>query len=122
MCNGSNYTPNLTGRFLEGVTSASAAKQTKSAGLPNLTGRSSHSFGWADPIIQGLIHASGGTGVFSGNYASYTCNSIQQSDQVFSDGTPYINFDASKCNSIYGNSTTVQPNSYTVMYIMKIKA
>lgn len=122
LCNGANGTPNLTGRFLEGVTSASAAKKTHAAGLPNLTGRTSHSFGWANPLIQGLIGANGGTGVFSGPHTGYDCNTIQQSDNVYPNGSPYIYFDASKCNSIYGNSTTVQPESYTVLYIMKIKA
>ena len=31
------------------------------------------------------------------------------------------NVDASNCNPIYGNSNTVQPASYTVYYIMKIR-
>ncbi len=30
-------------------------------------------------------------------------------------------FDANRINPIYGASTTVQPKSYTVLYIMKIK-
>ena len=38
LCNGTNGTPDLTGRFLEGVTSASAIKAFKAAGLPNITG------------------------------------------------------------------------------------
>ncbi len=33
-----------------------------------------------------------------------------------------LTFSASQSSSIYGNSLTVQPNSYTVLYIMKIKA
>ena len=33
-----------------------------------------------------------------------------------------ISLDASKENSIYGRSTTVQPPSYTVYYIMRIRA
>ena len=33
-----------------------------------------------------------------------------------------VSFRASNSNPIYGNSTTVQPKSYTVLYIMKIKA
>ncbi len=32
-----------------------------------------------------------------------------------------VHFNASWVNPIYGNSTTVQPKAYTVMYIMKIK-
>ena len=33
----------------------------------------------------------------------------------------YINFNATKCSSIYGNSNTVQPKSYVVYYIIRIK-
>ena len=36
LCDGSNGTPNLSGRFLEGVTSG--VKQWHDAGLPNITG------------------------------------------------------------------------------------
>ena len=37
-------------------------------------------------------------------------------------GTSNIGFKASRYNSlIYGNSSTVQPKSYTVLFIMKIK-
>ncbi len=35
---------------------------------------------------------------------------------------PKILFDASKCSSVYRNDiSTVQPKSYTVLYIIKIK-
>ena len=121
LCNGSNGTPNLTGRFLEGVTSASAAKQAKAAGLPNLTGNSPTPF---TSSTVALFHASGGTGVFSTPYENAYREAVQDAvdDNYYNGATQRLHFDASKCNSIYGNSTTVQPNSYTVMYIMKIKA
>ena len=32
-----------------------------------------------------------------------------------------MHFDASKSNPIYGKSETVQPASYTVYYIMRVK-
>lgn len=32
-----------------------------------------------------------------------------------------LNFDASRSNLIYGNSTTVQPESYVVYYIIRMK-
>jgi len=33
-----------------------------------------------------------------------------------------IGFDASRCSSVYRNDiTTVQPRSYTVLYIIKVK-
>ncbi len=112
LCNGSNGTPNLSGRFLEGVTSSPGS--TKSAGLPNITG----SAAWA---FAGFV--SGGT--FSGalNFnesAGRTPTLTAGKDDNRNKGA--ITFNASSSNSIYGASSTVQPNSYTVLYIMKIKA
>ena len=98
----------MTGRFLEGVTSASAAKVLKSAGLPN---------------IKGTLVGSGGCGfLYSASGAFYTYGNSHVSWDDGGDLWHHGGFDASRYNSIYGNSTTVQPNSYTVMYIMKIKA
>ena len=125
LCNGSNGTPNLTGRFLEGVTNASAAKISKAAGLPNITGRSPHIFGRSGGggFHVGLVGTSGGTGVFKIQHAfSSYCAGIADSDNPQGGGTPYLEFDASQSNPIFGKSSTVQPNSYTVMYIMKIQA
>ena len=105
LCNGSNGTPNLTGRFLEGVTSVSAAKQTKAAGLPNITGHFPSESGYTNP-----------SGAFYKGSGSY-------GEGDGGNGTDeWIYFDASRSSSVYGKSTTVQPASYTVMYIMKIKA
>ena len=108
LCNGSNGTPNLTGRFLEGVTSASAAKQAKAAGLPNITGT------FISVDDNGPVTPSGAFYIYN-NLGYYTGGGGGNSE-------PKIGFDASRCSSIYGKSTTVQPNAYTVMYIMKIKA
>ena len=110
LCNGSNGTPNLTGRFLEGVTSASAAKQFKAAGLPNIKGEYSANDLNDDDTAP----------TYSG--AFYTQRSNKREALNGSDKPCWsIAFDASKYNSIYGSSTTVQPAAYTVMYIMKIK-
>ena len=107
LCNGSNGTPNLTGRFLEGVTSASAAKISKAAGLPNITG-------YAVGVTIG-VHSTPTGGAFYHNSDENVGGYSSDMDN------PTLRFDASRCSSVYGKSTTVQPASYTVMYIMKIK-
>ena len=113
LCNGSNGTPNLTGRFLEGVTTVNSTKQFKTAGLPNITGNS---------VIPFQTNGE--------NYGTKQSGAIQSFynglGNWYGEGgwfvTYYnININASLSNSIYGNSTTVQPLSYTVLYIMKIK-
>ncbi len=108
LCNGSNGTPNLSGRFLEGVTSSPG--NTKSAGLPNITG----SFG-RDYFIGGATSDGAFTFTKTGTHYNASSTVIQNTSNT-------ITFNAHNSNSIYGNSSTVQPNSYTVLYIMKIKA
>lgn len=104
LCNGSNGTPNLTdGRFLEG---SSSAKSWHSAGLPNIKA--------SIKITSANINP---TGSFFQNTSS---NNYGLTYATNMGGNLY--FDASKSSSIYGNSSTVQPKSYTVLYIMKIKA
>ena len=112
LCNGSNGTPNLTGRFLEGVTNASAAKVSKAAALPNITGR----FIASDDNMHADSSALGGAFYRMGdNFDNHAGGGGGHE--------PVLIFDASRSSSIYKNGvTTVQPASYTVMYIMKIKA
>lgn len=45
------------------------------------------------------------------NYGGFNLGSIEE---------VYAGMDASRCNPIYGNSSTVQPNSYVIYYIIKI--
>lgn len=112
ICDGTNGTPDLRdGRFLEG---SSSAGNKKSAGLPNLKGEidiGSHARTSIAP-----------TGIY--NSRTYFAGHRFASGS----GNPYIysyryNFDAHLYNSIYQDEcNTVQPKSYTVLYIMKIKA
>ena len=124
LCDGLTHngvsTPNLSGRFLEGVTSSPGSM--KSAGLPNITG----SFGMKRySTTTSLIYA--GNDLDSGamsrsmKFPSQTYNGVGASASSLSSADK-ISFNAHDSNSIYGNSSTVQPNSYTVLYIMKIKA
>ena len=103
LCDGSNGTPNLSGRFLEGVTSN--PKQWRDAGLPNITG-----------YISGENETYGAGGAFrrsgGGNANKSEGNNGNQND---------LSFNASWSNPIYGRSNTVQPASYTVYYIIRVR-
>lgn len=111
LCDGTNGTPDLTGRFLEGVTAN--AKKFKEAALPNIYGDfSANAFGSGElysNVIIGAIrtrHSTTGHWVVSSNYSYYHTFDI----------------DASRCSPVYRNDcSTVQPASYTVMYIIKVQ-
>ena len=95
--------PNLVDKFIQGSTTSGTEKE---AGLPNITGT--------------FYHDTNATSSLSGAFFSYTRGSSQNlknDDTVKSSG--YISFDASKSNSIYGNSDTVQPPALTMVYIIK---
>lgn len=92
--------PNLTDRFIQGNATAGTVK---AAGLPNITG--------------GLWNV-GGKEATDNTEAFYT-NSVTKtgfSKQNESMGSYYLHFDASRSNSIYGNSTTVQPPALTMKF------
>ncbi len=105
--------PNLKdGRFLEG---ASEAGQVKGAGLPNITGK----LNVDDNITIGhketnsILDAE--NGAFSIYYSTHAQNTINAGADTWYHERGFA-FDASKSNSIYGSSDTVQPKSYTVKY------
>ena len=104
VCDGTNGTPNLSGRFLEGTTTT--PKEFKDAGLPNITGE----FGNA---VEELNNYS--TGAFR------ILRARRGGGDGANDADAPVSFDASRSNPIYGASDTVQPKSYTVYYIMRIK-
>ncbi len=98
--------PNLTNRVMQGNSSNGVYR---SAGLPTITGWVTYAYG----VYRGLYGAfynvaQNGTG--SG--ANYP-NSGQVQQVVY--------FDASKSNSIYGSSSTVQPPAMTIKYIIKFR-
>ena len=91
------------GRVLQGADSSHAAGTTAEAGLPNITGK----FGWA---VSGLFEVA--DGAFSGIPRDST-------NGIFADpGDPtaykQAQLDASRCSSIYGKSSTVQPPAFFV--------
>ena len=97
--------PNLTSKFIEG----SATSGTEhSAGLPNITG--AMDFGAQMCAVQNV------SGAFSADYAAQY---MPAQSTVNAQGLNGLHFDASRSSSIYGNSTTVQPPSVTMRYIIK---
>ena len=115
--------PNTIGRFAEG---AATSGSYKSAGLPNIEGQinirkvnSSNSIVWninggnsGYGDVNGALGARAGTGSFQSIMtATYTPETNVNPENIF--------FNASNSNSIYGSSTTVQPNSFTIRYIIK---
>lgn len=96
-----------SGRFLQATTDTSKVGDTVNAGLPNITGSVQPAHGksvWVETV--------GGSGAFY-NY-SYATNCGVLSYSSTAGGNNSIAFDASRSNSIYGNSTTVQPPSILV--------
>ena len=98
--------PNSIGRFAEG---AATSGSYKSAGLPNITGNTV--IGTHDDWVQGGAFGLAYPGNYTGVYTPTTLN-----PKMIDCG---LSFDASKSNSIYGASTTVQPPSFTTRYIIK---
>lgn len=95
--------PDLRDKFVQGANENLGAN--KEAGLPNITGKFYH-----DPnvvkTLEGSFSYTKGTDI---NLANDTANS----------NSGYVTFDASKSNSIYGNSDTVQPPAICINYIIK---
>ena len=98
--------PDFTARFIMGDT---IAGQTKEAGLPEISGRTLlYQYEGGDADTTGAF-----TATPTGNgTAAYTAEEMPIKDM-------YFNFDASKSNSIYGASDTVQPPALTMRYIIK---
>ena len=106
LCDGSNGTPDLRDRFLEG---SSSPKTFIEPGLPNITGYlftydSGH---WL--ISKGVFQAS-----FNPKHTA-----AWGTDEASYENT--LTFDASRSSALYGNSDTVQPAAYTVYYIIRLK-
>ena len=97
--------PNLINKFIEGGT----AGTNHTAGLPNIKGTLPYYYGRNNNVPSGAFNSS----YFDSSYNV----GPQSSGTIF---TPlYPKFDASQSNSIYGNSTTVQPASLEMTYCIK---
>jgi len=101
--------PDLSdGRFLEGSTTAGTAH---AAGLPNIEG-----YGFARGLTSGYPTIGNTAGAFANEVIGYE-GSLQITST--SAAATKFSFDASRSSAIYGNSSTVQPKSLTVRYIIK---
>lgn len=109
---GTNVLPDYRNRFLEGVGPNETVGTNKAAGLPNITG----SFSPGDEVGRRLNYTTL-TGAFGGTTSSAPIMQAVTSSARDSIATP--NFDASRSNSIYGNSTTVQPASTLIRWCIK---
>lgn len=85
---------------MQGAKGSQVAGNTVEAGLPNITGKVTLT-GIEDVNGSGAIYSNGDTAGRNGGHENYTRNNK-------------MGFDASKSNSIYGKSNTVQPPAYLV--------
>lgn len=111
--------PDLRGRTIQGVgtlgTETYTLGDSKDAGLPNITGSftarstsyNTSNIIWTDDVL------------FSSSNAGSTADTVTQANGA--QAMKLYTFDASKANAIYGNSTTVQPNTTIANYIIKAK-
>lgn len=103
--------PNLHHRFIEGTTSLSEVGSYIEAGLPNILGTvSGIKFQKADPS----------TGAFEGDGIQFVegiNNSNPSQNQMYSWSRP--NFSAARSSSIYGNSSTVHPDSLRFLALIR---
>lgn len=100
---GTSTVPDFRNRFLEGSTTPRTVLE---AGLPNITGN--------------IVLRPGNEGAFPSGVFSYSGNTGNRGYKGGSYGYyGKVQFDASRCSSIYGNSDTVQPPAVTVRYLIK---
>lgn len=99
--------PDLVDKFVEG---SATAGTVKNAGLPNITGM-------VRPL-DGILNINAS---YSGAFTTTSLDNPERTLEVgnFGNSVREVNFNASLSNSIYGNSTTVQPPALTMQYIIK---
>ena len=111
ICDGTNGTPDLRDRFIQGAGGAFKQGHYIEAGLPNIVG----SFG-----IQDNYNWEGLSGWSGALYKGAYYGSPDGRGGGHRDSWNYYGFDASRSNATYGKSDTVQPPSYCLYFIMKI--
>ena len=96
--------PDMRDKFAEGAGGTYSVGTVVEAGLPNITGN--------------LYLVTGSNGCTGSFYFTSSTNS-RISASVVANANNDIGFSASKSTSIYGNSTTVQPSSLVLNYVIK---
>lgn len=102
--------PKITG-FIEGTIDPTVLGDLVEAGLPNITGESQ----WASPGDN--VSRYNASGAFDRTQNTGTMGLTWGSEST---GYYKETFDASRSNSIYGNSSTVQPQAIKVLYYIVI--
>ncbi len=100
--------PNFSKRFIEGTINASEVGTYLEAGLPNITGTVNNS------NVSSVFDA---TGSYAGAFSVRPAN--KSSYQTAGGGAGTLEFKASKSSSIFGASSTVQPQANQVLIIIK---
>ena len=98
--------PNFNNKFAEGTTDTNNLGNLIQAGLPNIIGDITAVNAVAWQLPHGAIYTSGSgyNAVASSGTGSYS---------------NILNFNASRSSSIYGNSSTVQPQSIKTFVLIK---
>ena len=104
--NNSVRLPKITG-IIEGTTDLTALCDLVEAGLPNITGQFALKGTEGSSSVSGAFYAGSKTGSYGGGHVD---------DQK----PPLMYFNASRSNSIYGSSNTVQPQTIKVLYYIVI--
>lgn len=97
--------------FIQNAESVSEIGEVENAGLPNITG---NWFGWNIMSIEG----GNVSGAFQSNWSA---NGVVATKMHNAGVWDNLNVDASRSNSIYGNSTTVTPDNVKYRYFIYIK-
>lgn len=96
--------PNMRDRVPQGSGARTATNGQIAAGLPNITGQMNSPYG--------LLSSASGAFTTSGSHGDWDGGGSVKRYQT-------INFNASRSSSIYGNSTTVQPDATCFNFIIK---
>lgn len=97
-----------SGRFIQ-ATTGSDAGETVAAGLPNITGGYTPSAHYGNGVYLIATSMTGPSGAIYTTSASGTVGYPAFGTVLNNSMANKVNFDASRSNSIYGNSSTVQP-------------
>lgn len=119
ICDGTNNSPDLRERFLEGVGTITDTKLRKEAALPNIKGTIKNGEGKFEPVGEFNWILPDGPWLEVKWTQGFSSGGGSRSSGT---GISEIRFDAHAANPIYSdNATTVQPKSYTVIYLIKTR-
>ena len=98
--------------YLRSYTSTVDMGKTLPAGLPNITGNL--------PVGENFSASYGGALAFTGAFKAYEPRNHWGTNGGWDTDNLGVNFDASRCSSVYGASNTVQPPSVQVALYIQV--